>query len=195
MAEFQPKIIVGAWRKGYALDFHTLSSEFIGHDEYGRPLFDTKRSEIGELLYKLKYGKDQIVLEEIADAAVRFIHAWKPKFDILVPVPPSNQRNVQPVKLLANAIGRKIGVPVIECVSRILDVPQLKDVTDLDERVKLLEGAHNIEAVATQGKSVLLFDDLYRSGATINAITRELYDTGKAENVFVLTITRTRSNQ
>ena len=41
----------------------------------------------------------------------------------------------------------------------------------------------------------LLFDDLYRSGATMNEITTTLYDQGSAADVFVLTITRTRSNQ
>ena len=36
---------------------------------------------------------------------------------------------------------------------------------------------------------------LYRSEATMNAITTELYETGEATDVFALTITRTRSNQ
>jgi len=38
-----------------------------------------------------------------------------------------------------------------------------------------------------------LFDDLYRSGATMDAITTALYEQGKAADVFALTITRTRS--
>ncbi len=38
-------------------------------------------------------------------------------------------------------------------------------------------------------------DDLYRSGATMDAITRALYDQGSAADVFALAITRTRSNQ
>ncbi len=46
-----------------------------------------------------------------------------------------------------------------------------------------------------QGKGVLLFDDLFRSGATMNAITAALYDEGGAGNVFALTITRTRSHR
>jgi competence protein ComFC len=45
------------------------------------------------------------------------------------------------------------------------------------------------------GQGILLFDDLYRSGATMDAITAELYESGKAMDVFALTITRTRSNQ
>ncbi len=46
-----------------------------------------------------------------------------------------------------------------------------------------------------QGRSVLLFDDLFRSGATMNAITSSLYDQGTARDVYALTLTRTRSKQ
>jgi len=37
MIETSPRQIKGEWTSGYALDFHTLSSEYIGDDEYGRP--------------------------------------------------------------------------------------------------------------------------------------------------------------
>jgi hypothetical protein len=65
MVEINPKPITGNWTEGFALDFHTLSSEYIGDDEYGHPQFDTKRSDVGELLYRLKYGKDKSVLGDI----------------------------------------------------------------------------------------------------------------------------------
>lgn len=66
---------------------------------------------------------------------------------------------------------------------------------DYDERTRLLAGAHTVDKAQVQGRKVLLFDDLYRSGATMNAITAALYDDGAAADVFALTITRTRSNQ
>ena len=46
-----------------------------------------------------------------------------------------------------------------------------------------------------EGRKVLLFDDLFRSGATMNAITSALYDQGQAREVYALTLTRTRSKQ
>jgi len=48
MINISPKKIQGEWTSGYALDIHTLSSEFIGYNEYGHPHFDNKRSEMGE---------------------------------------------------------------------------------------------------------------------------------------------------
>ena len=46
-----PKEISGKWRAGWALDAHTLSSIHLGNQ-----MFDTKRTELGELVYLLKYN-------------------------------------------------------------------------------------------------------------------------------------------
>jgi predicted amidophosphoribosyltransferase len=195
MANFTRRQIPGKWRQGFCLDLHTLDSTFLGYDEFGHPQYDTKRSEVGELLYRLKFKGDQSVVPEIVEAVATLMTSWKPAVDILVPVPPSGQRAVQPVMVLAQAISQRLGLPLANCITRTRNIPQLKNVRDLDERSKLLEGLHVVDATATEGKRVLLFDDLYRSGATMNEITNALYEAGKVINVFALTITRTRSNQ
>jgi predicted amidophosphoribosyltransferase len=182
-------------RDGVALDLHTLSSEFIGYDEFGHARFDTVRSPICELLYKLKYGSDKTAIDGIAEATEELLAKWKPAVDILGPVPSSTPRPWQPVTVLAEAISKRTGIALVDCITRTRDAPQLKNVFDLDQRLKLPDGLHAVNKTATQDKSILLFDDLYRSGATMNAITEVLYTDGKAKNVFALTVTRTRSNQ
>jgi len=52
---------------------------------------------------------------------------------------------VQPVSLLANAIGKNVGIPVVNGVRKVKETPQLKNIFDLDERTKLLEGAFEID--------------------------------------------------
>ena len=195
MAEFTRRKILGQWREGFSLDLHTLSSTFIGDDEFGHPQFDTRRSGIGELLYLLKNKSNKTVIPEIVEAVERLMKEWGPTVDILVPVPPSAYRAAQPVILLAKAISRRLNIPLADCVKKTRNAPQLKNTFDLDERAKLLENLHVVDESATRDKSILLFDDLYRSGATMNAITAELYKKGEAAAVFALTITRTRINQ
>lgn len=39
---------------------------------------------------------------------------------------------------------------------------------------------------------MLLFDDLYRSGATLNAVTRVLYEQARCSDGYALALTRTR---
>ena len=74
-------------------------------------------------------------------------------------------------------------------------MPKLKDVYQYDERFRLLSGLHKVDRAIVRGRRVLLFDDLFRSGATMNAITAALYDQGGASDVYALTITRTRSHR
>lgn len=195
-----PKKIVGRWRAGCALDLHTISSTFLGVDEYGNDRFDNTYSEIGKLLYQLKYKSDESTVPAIVDAAVGLVERWKDRgglvVDVLVPVPPSRHRAKQPVLLLAEALALRLGVPcATNAVTKIRDIPELKNVFDLNERDRLLDGAHAVDKAQIEGRNVLLFDDLYRSGATMNAIASALYDSGVAADVFALTITKTRSNQ
>jgi len=193
MAQFQQRQILGKWRQGFALDLHTVSSVPIGENEFGHMQFDTTRSEVGELLYRLKNRLDTSTIDEIVAAAVTFLNTWHPPIEMVVPVPASTARVVQPVRLLAKGISDQLHIPLVECVTKTRETPQLKNMFDLDERLNALDGVHTVDVTATQGRKILLFDDLYRSGATMNAITSTLYEEGKAADVFALTITKTRS--
>jgi len=192
VAQFQPRQILGKWRQGYALDLHTLSSVPIGENEFGHMQYDTTRSEVGELLFRLKNRSDTSTVDEIVAAAVTFLKSWHPPIEMIVPVPASSARAVQPVMLLAKGISDQLPIPLVECVTKTRETSQLKNIFDLDERVKALAGLHTVDAAATQGRKILLFDDLYRSGATMDAITTALYEQGRAAEVYGLTITRTR---
>ncbi len=193
MVVVQPMRIPGRWREGYVLAFHTLSSTYLGDDEFGHPQFDTRRSEVGELLYQLKYQGNEAVVGELVETAARFVESsWKPGVTMLVAVPPSRARASQPVLVLAEALAKRLNVAFTgDTVVRTREVPELKNVFDYEERLRILTGLYRVTS-DVPGQSVLLVDDLYRSGATMNAVTSALYDAG-ASNVFALALTRTRS--
>jgi predicted amidophosphoribosyltransferase len=194
MTKINPQRLHGKFVSGYALDIHTISSTYMGVNDQGHEVYDTVRSEIGDLLYRLKYRYDRDAGNEIAAVAAAFLGRAKTKFDALVPVPPSGARPLQPVIFLANAIGAAVPLAAIDCVATTRATEQLKGVTDKERRKELLAGLHAVDAHQTQGKNILLFDDLFRSGSTLNAITDLLMGEGKAASVRVLTITKTRSN-
>jgi len=196
MISFQAVRIPGRWRDGYALDLHTVRSTFVGDDEYGHARFDTERSAAGELLYRLKYKSDPAAVDELVEAAAFFLRSWEPAVDILVPVPASRARELQPVLAVGEGLAKELNLEFSPpCLRRIREMPQLKDVYQYDERWRLLSGLHEVDRAIVKGKAILLFDDLFRSGATMNAITYGLYDQGGASDVFALTITRTRSHR
>jgi competence protein ComFC len=192
--KINPHKLRGPWSDGYALDVHTTSSTMIGHNAFGHPVFDTTRSALGELLYKLKNRGDEAVVPEIVDTAATFVKGWGWRIDAIVPVPPSNTvRKRQPVIAIANALSEMLGLPVCEgCVTKVKSTAQLKDVFDFAKRTEILSGAFTVDVAKTQGKRLLLIDDLYRSGATVSAIAQLLMTTGAASAVYLLTLTQTR---
>ena len=35
MLDINPKKLIGPWKEGYALDVHTVSSDYLGEDQFG----------------------------------------------------------------------------------------------------------------------------------------------------------------
>jgi competence protein ComFC len=191
---YNARRIFGSWTEGWVLDLHTSSSTYLGDDEFGHPQFETVRTEIGELLFKLKYRNDEGAAADLADAAEGFIRSWRTDFSVIVPVPPTRKyRAFQPVLRLASEIGLRLAVPVAaDAVRKLKSFSELKNVYDAEERRKLLEGAFEVNPKHVSGERVLLFDDLYRSGATMNAIAERITAAG-ASQVFAFAFTQTRS--
>ena len=191
---FRPRKIFGSWTEGWVLDLHTSSSTYVGDDEFGHPQFETIRTEIGELLFRLKYRNDEAAIAGLVDAAQGFIRSWRSDLSVIVPVPPTRTyRAVQTVLRLASDLGAHLGVPVAaDAVRKLKSFSELKNVYDAEERRKLLEGAFEVDPNHVSGQHVLLFDDLYRSGATMNAIAERITASG-ASQVYAFAFTQTRS--
>jgi predicted amidophosphoribosyltransferase len=109
-------------------------------------------------------------------------------------MPASTARPSQPVVKIAKELGGRIQKAVLsDAIQKTRETPGLKDVHDPEKRRELLDGAFSVDQARISGKGVLLIDDLYRSGATANAITVALMGAG-ASPVYFLAATRTRSN-
>jgi len=192
-----PIPLSGPWNEGFALDVHSTGSQYLGDDEYGHPQFDTTRSPVGELLYRLKYQSDKSVAADLCQAAADFAKSRKWEPTIIIPIPPSRPgRRFQPVPLLADGVARLLGCPSCEnCVVKGKETPELKSIYDYRQRLEHLKDAYTVATAKTQNHDILLIDDLYRSGATLEAVTNVLRSKGNVRKVFALTFTRTRSNR
>ncbi len=86
-------ILKGKFKAGWALDYQTLYSIPIDPEH---KLFDTKRTEIGQLLYELKYtGIDleekkkrvEVLAKKVVEfLKSRYIYTYD-KIDVILPVP------------------------------------------------------------------------------------------------------------
>ena len=191
--DIRPQRITGAWDDGYSLDRHTISSTMTGYNAFGHPEFDTKRSPLGELIYRLKYKSDLNVIGTIVETVAEFMDDWDVHPQLLIPVPPSNTaRRNQPVIEIARRLSNSIGLELCEdCVRKVKTTTQLKDGVDFSEKMGALAGAFAISSQKVAGKAILIFDDLYDSGATMNTIVAGL-KRARACTTYALTLTRTR---
>jgi predicted amidophosphoribosyltransferase len=187
-----PIKIVGNWAAGWALDYHTVSSKY---DKAGR-YYITDRTKLGEALYKLKYRRCFWLSKKIEKTASVFLKAMNiiREVDLIITIPPAKFRLFyQPVKILGKGVGGILGKPVeTRLLKRRKKIPPVKSIEDSRDRKKSVKGLFSVKTKKYSGKTALLFDDLYRSGATLQEATRVLKSEGNLDKIFVLTITKTR---
>jgi predicted amidophosphoribosyltransferase len=179
------------WVEGYVLDYHTISSTPTG-DPYYR--FDTRRTELGELLFQRKYRSGgPAVVALIVDTAMQFLNGWRPPIGCVVSTPPSVTRKTQPAGEIARELAARLQVPWFErAVIKVKPTPQMKNVDDWAERQRLLGEAVQLGQDDVKGKTVLLFDDLIESGSTLRRTAEVLLNDGGARALYALVLTRTK---
>ena len=188
--------IDGNWKAGYAIDLHTISSIYLGDAPDGQPQFENDRSEIGELVNRLKYHADEMAIPkiiEIINKNLKNIQA----VDFIIPVPPSNlNRTFQPVYRIVEELSKSSSVPFLKDVIYKTNIEELKSITNPAQREAILRDSLKLNfQIDIENRIILLIDDVYRSGATVRAVTDLLYNQAKVKSVYLLTMTKTRSNR
>jgi len=177
--------------EGFVLDYHTISSTPTG-DPYYR--FDTKRTDLGELLFRLKYrSAGTAALYDIVDTVERFVRGWNPPIECIVPAPASLTRKAQPSVEIVRGLAARLSLPVFEgAVAKVKATPQMKNIDEWTERQRLLAEAIQVGTDDVRGKCILLVDDLIESGSTLRRVAEVLLKDAGARAVYVLVLTRTK---
>jgi predicted amidophosphoribosyltransferase len=177
----------GPWKAGYSLDYNFTKTKINSDGS-----FITNREKIGELLYQYKYKFDKSVenvLAEFVSNSIQYEFYGK-EFDVILPIPPSNvERPYQPVIELSVLISKLISIPVdIDYINKLINFPQSKEIPSYELTYEALQNAFMLKDIRYKNKNVLLFDDLFWTGATLNIITELLYNVGQVKDVYVVTI-------
>ncbi len=189
-----PKRIAGIWDEGYVLDKHMEHSELIGEDEYGRPEFSNTRTELGELVFQFKYRFKREKLEEIMRLIQPFLDEWKvlPSVTFVFPVPASVERDsYQPTYQIAYEIADYIGAKYADDILMKTSSQQLKGLSAA-EKAKAISGSIVQTRKAKKSHSILIVDDLFDSGSTLNECASVLRKDNLIEKIYVLTMTQTK---
>lgn len=181
LARPHPRLLTGPWQAGWALDFHSRYDGDVA-----------SRSTVGELVFHYKYGDEHQLAQELAGrwAELLAAHPELPPFDAVLAVPPSTRRDFDPVSNLAQSLAAQLKVPVLAnvLIKTRVTRPQ-KEMKSLAQKQANVAGAFALRG-NIRGRRVILLDDLYDSGATLEEAARVL-TRGGAASLIVLTLTKT----
>jgi predicted amidophosphoribosyltransferase len=192
MMKTNVKSIHGGWNLGYVLDKHTISSTAVGQYENGRTKWDTTYTEVGGLVYQMKYRTQLQHAPVLAKAVADVIVPMLPEFSMIIPMPATKLRSRQPVTEVANALGQLLKVPVIDgMLSKAAGGRLLKDLHTREEKDAELAGKITLNRVITDdGRwNALLLDDLHDSGASLDAACAALRQYEKIGDIYVAALT------
>ena len=110
-------------------------------------------------------------------------------------MPASTPRARQPVTALAEQLGRLASTPVFDDIvlknPPAPDAVPLKNMHGREEKVEALKGRFGFhDSITNEGRwNALLFDDVFDTGATMDAVCAVLRQYRKINRIFVATIT------
>jgi len=157
----------------------------------GRALYDYE--SIAGSIYRFKYGNRREYAafygEEIGRYLGDYIRRIRP--DALIPIPlypaKKRKRGYNQAQLLAKEAGRHTGVPVCDDVLiRVKNTTPLKKLNP-SERQNNLKRAFLIKGNVVKLKVVILIDDIYTTGSTMNAAAAVLKEAG-VEKIYFITL-------
>jgi predicted amidophosphoribosyltransferase len=115
----------------------------------------------------------------------------RPAADVITYIPPDGDRSIkrghQPARDLASALGERWGLPVACLLTRTRPVARQTGLPR-SERRRNMRGAFGADRAGVPAR-VVLVDDVYTTGATVDAAAAALRAAG-AHDVYVVTLAR-----
>lgn len=142
-------------------------------------------------VYRFKYDNKREYADFYVTELVKLYGGWVERLgvDAVIPVPLHKSkyrlRGFNQAEVLARGIGKKMNVPVLtEVVSRSRNTMAQKNLND-KERQENLKNAFKITDNEVQLNKVLLVDDIYTTGSTIDSVARVLRENGVKEVYYI----------
>ncbi len=172
------------------------TEEYCGDCKRSRHLFDSGRAlfvykSAADSIYRFKYKGRQEYGAYYTSMAVEHLGTWMAgcRPDALIPAPihasKKRVRGYNQAGVLAKEIGQMMNIPVIEdLIIRVRRTAPMKDLP-LTERQNNLKRAFKICRNDVKLDTVIIIDDIYTTGSTIDAMSGELRKAGVKKIYFM----------
>lgn len=157
----------------------------------GRALF-SYQGVIRKSLYRLKYANKREYAHYYGEEMAKHLGKWilQKKITKIVPIPlhpaRKRQRGYNQAALLARSIGLSMDIPVDEhLLYRVKKTVPQKELTGQERKVNL-NGAFAVRRSIRPGERILLVDDIYTTGSTVDAAAECLMRAGSSR-IYVIT--------
>ena len=149
-------------------------------------------------IHLFKYHGEKKLAKPLGKLMVDYLlknNEFKNKLDLIIPVPlhknDLKKRGFNQSVLLGKVIGNYFSIPVGESVLIKKNLTPFQVNLSKKEREKNILRAFSVEKPEEiKGKNILILDDVFTTGATVEECAKELMK-ARAKNVFVLTLART----
>lgn len=148
-----------------------------------------------EMIHLYKYGRVQTLAGPLADFAMAAFPRDE-RFDAIVPVPlhwrRRWQRGFNQSELLARAVARRTGIPVLAALLRVRPTSVQAGLSNTRRRQNVASAfrcRRRLAGRGLQGRRILLIDDVMTTGSTAAACAMAL-KRGGAARVALLTVAR-----
>ena len=169
------------------LSLSVALSEHIETDE---------RTKIGEWEYQAKYNQDEDAIKNLAQLCFETILNKLPYYknaDMICAVPTTRDKTFHLPEKLVSIIAPKLKIENISSrLSWERTKPPLKNLP-LKVKWSALEKANLFVDAGLSKKSIIILDDLYQSGVTMQYVAMKLQEEG-ANKLFGLALVKSRSN-
>ena len=151
------------------------------------------QGEIRQSMYRFKYANRREYADFYAGEAAELYRKWITDHDIevIVPIPmyagKQRRRGYNQAEVFARALGRELDIPVdAGLVRRVRNTTPQKKLND-KERKANLKNAFQLTADIVKYKRVVLVDDIYTTGSTMDEVSKVLKASG-VENIYYICI-------
>ena len=149
---------------------------------------------IRQAIHRLKFNGERFIATSLAYFLFLSYKQLEIEADYIVPIPLSENRLKERGYNQAEELARKLsdftGVDLLNELEKVKETPKQSN-TELEDRKRNVENVFKIKSnKRIKNKTIVLVDDVYTTGATVDSASKELKRKGAAK-VYVLTVAHT----